>query len=143
MKPANRNLGIILVAIAQFLVSSLSLIAGILLLLLITGAVEVFDESLTNLSLSIKGLILLGLAISLFGLIVTYGLWTLKRWGWIGSIMFQTLCIINNGLGLLAGQSISPGTYFAAALCTSLIGDLCLPSIQDVFAVDTVANVPD
>ncbi|MEM9004675.1 MAG: hypothetical protein AAGE59_14280 [Cyanobacteria bacterium P01_F01_bin.86] len=106
-----RTPGIIVIAIAQFLVSSFSLVAGVFLVLLISGALQVFSQDLTQLSIYLKGLVVLGLAISILGLVVTYGLWTLKRWGWIGSILFQGLCIANNGLGLLLGQSISTGVY--------------------------------
>ncbi|MEO1296042.1 MAG: hypothetical protein AAFW75_09605 [Cyanobacteria bacterium J06636_16] len=127
---------IILIAIAQFLVGSLSLVSGVFLLLLMTGAVQVFSQDLTGLSLYFKGLIVLRFAISIFGLAVTYGLWTLKRWGWIGSLLFQGLCIANNGLGLLIGHTISAGVYVSAIFCTGLIAALCLPSVKTIFEVE-------
>ena len=136
MKLMNRPLSITLVAIAQLIVSSLSLVSGIFLMLLVTGVLQVFSQDLTGLSLYLKGLVALGFAISLWGLIATYGLWTLKRWGWIGSLLFQGLCIANNGLALLAGQPLSAGVYFSAALGTSLIAALCLPSVRAVFLLN-------
>ena len=135
-----RTLGIIIIAIVQFIVSSLSLVAGIFLLMLMTGTVQVFSQDLTELSFYYKGLIVLGFAISLFGLGVTYGLWTLKRWGWVGSLMFQGLCIANNALGLLVGQTISPQVYFSAVLSTGLIAVLCLPSVRTVFLSDSAES---
>lgn len=129
-----RSLSITLFAIIQGLISLSSLASGIFLLLLMTGTVQVFSQDLQALSLPLKGLVAVGFAISLFGLVVTYGLWQLKPWGWTGSIIFQVLCIANNGLTLAAGQEISTGVYFSIAFCTTLIAALFLPSVRDVFA---------
>ncbi|MEM0981589.1 MAG: hypothetical protein AAGH78_15115 [Cyanobacteria bacterium P01_H01_bin.58] len=118
---------------AQFLVSSLSLLSGIFLMLLMTGTVQVLSNDLTGLPNYLKGLVLLGLVISLLGLIVTYGLWALKPWGWLGSLLFQGLCVVNNGLALLAGQHVSAGTYFSVSLCVALGVGLCMPGVRDLF----------
>jgi len=129
----SRSLSITFIAIIQGLTSLSSLVSGIFLVLLITGTVQVFSQDLQNLSLSLKGLVAVGLAISLYGLAVTYGLWQLKPWGWIGSIIFQVLCIANNGLALLAGQEISSRVYFSIAFGSTLMAALFLPSVRDVF----------
>jgi len=129
-----RPLSLIIISIVQLIVSSLSLVSGVFLLLLMTGTVEVFSQDLTQLPLSLKGLVVLGLAISVFGIVASYGLWTLKRWGWMGSIAFQVLCMANNGLGILAGQPLSSGVYFSAALCTGLIVALYMPNVRELFA---------
>ncbi|MEM1309554.1 MAG: hypothetical protein AAGF98_08765 [Cyanobacteria bacterium P01_H01_bin.153] len=139
-KNVTRSLSIILIAIVQGLVSLSSLASGVFLLLLMTGTVQVFSQDLQELSLPLKGLVAVGFAISLFGLVVTYGLWQLKPWGWTGSIIFQVLCIANNGLTLAAGQEISNSVYFSIAFCITLIAALFLPSVRDVF--DAVAVAP-
>ncbi|NER81609.1 MAG: hypothetical protein F6K42_19000 [Leptolyngbya sp. SIO1D8] len=136
------NLSIRIVAIAQFVVSGLSLVTGVLLGLLASGQLHIFSQDLTSMPLYLKGLIVLGLAISLLGLIASYGLWTLKRWGWVGSLLFQGLCIANNGLALLAGQSLSAGLYFSVMLCVGFMGVLCLPSVRRVFFPVTPAPIP-
>ena len=110
-----------------------SLISGAFLVLLMTGTAQIFSRDLTELSLPLKGLIALGLAISLFGLVVTVGLWRRQWWGWVGSLIFQSLCIANNGLALLAGQSITLGVGVAIAVCLTLILALCLPAIRTIF----------
>ncbi len=135
MKSVERTPANLLIAIAQFLVSSLSLVSGIFLLLLMTGTLQVFSQDLTSLALPFKGLIVLGFAISLLGLVVTYGFWTLKRWGWLGSLLFQGFCIANNGLGLLIGHTLSAGVYVSAIFSTGLIALLCLPGVRAVFEV--------
>jgi hypothetical protein len=129
-----RSLSITIIAILQGFISVTSLASGIFLGLLITGTVEVWSQDLTTLSLPLKGLVALGLAISLFGVVVTYGLWNLKPWGWMGSLIFQMLCIVNNGLAILAGQSITGGVYFSTAFCIALIGALWMPSVRNVLA---------
>ena len=133
----SRSLTIILIALIQGFVSLLGLVSGIFLVLLMTGAVQVFSQDLQSLSLPLKGLVAMGLAISLFGLAVTYGFWQLKSWGWTGSLIFQVMCIANNGLGLLAGQEVSSRVYFSVAFCVTLIAALFLPSVRDVFEAAT------
>ena len=128
-----RSLSITIIAVIQGLISSLSLVSGIFLILLATGAVQVYSQDLTNLSLSLKGLVALGLALSLFGIVVTVGLWQLKPWGWIGSLMFQALCILNNCLAIWLGQSLTQGVYFSWAICIALMTALLMPGVRDRF----------
>jgi hypothetical protein len=133
-KMRSRSLSVTILAILQGLISFASFGSGLFLLLLISGAIQVWSHDLVGLSLYLKGLVVLGLAISLFGLVVTYGLWTLKFWGWTGSLIFQGLCIVNNGLAILAGQSMTAGVYFSTALCMAFIGALLMPNIRQELA---------
>lgn len=133
----SRSLSITLIAIVQGLISLSSLSSGIFLLLLMTGTLQVFSQDLQDLSLALKGLVVVGLAISGYGLVVTYGLWRLKPWGWVGSIIFQGLCIVNNALAVLAGQAVNTRVYFSVAFCLTLMAALYLPSVRDVFEAGT------
>ena len=129
----SRTPSLILIAVLQGLVSFLAIASGIFLVLLMTGTLQLFSQDLRTLALPLKGLVVAGLAISVFGLVVTYGLWQLKPWGWTGSIIFQFLCIANNGMTLLAGQEISPKVYFSVAFCFTLMAALFLPNVRDLF----------
>ncbi|MBD0268874.1 MAG: hypothetical protein ICV77_11355 [Cyanobacteria bacterium Co-bin8] len=128
----NRSWGIGLIAWVQFFISGLSLITGALLILLLTGQVELFSADLTRLSPFFKGLVVAGFLISILGMVSAVGLYQLKRWGWVGSLLFQGLCLLNNGLALLGGQAPSFGVYFSATLCTAIIAGLCQPSIRSM-----------
>ena len=132
-----RSLTLTAIALVQGFISVMSLVSGICLVLLMTGAAQLFSRDLTGLSLPLKGLIVLGLAISLLGLVVTVGLWRRQRWGWVGSLIFQSLCIANNGLALLAGQSMTLGVGVAIAVCLTLIVVLCLPTIRAAFTPES------
>lgn len=126
----NRSLGVVLIALVQFLVSSLSLVSGGVLILLMTGQIEIFSADLTRLSPVFKGLVISGFLISLLGLVSAVGLWQLRRWGWLGSLVFQSLCLLNNGLAVLAGQAPSFGVYFSASLCAATILGLSQPRVR-------------
>jgi len=127
-----RNLSITLVSLAQLGISVLSLISGTLLLLLMTGRVELFSADLTQLSTYFKGLVVLGLFISSLGIVSALGLWRLQKWGWVGSLAFQGLCILNNILILLGGRPLTLGIYFSAGISGALLFALLLPSIRAV-----------
>lgn len=134
----SRSPGLILVAIAQFIISLISLASGIFLLLLLTGQMQVFSADLTRLSVYFKGLVIAGFGISLLGVAASIGLWYGKRWGWIGSLAFQSLCLLNNGLAIAGGQSPSFGVYFSAILSVALIGGLLLPGIRPPLSADAL-----
>lgn len=128
-----RPFGVTLIAIAQFLISILSLGAGIVLVLIVTGQIQVLTSDVTVFPLPLKALVGLGLLISALGLAASVGLWQLKRWGWITSLLFQGLCILNNAVGIVAGQPPSVGVYISVSLSTALIVALCLPAVQSRF----------
>ena len=60
-----RSLTLTAIALLQGFISVMSLVSGICLVLLMTGAAQLFSRDLTGLSLPLKGLIVLGLANSL------------------------------------------------------------------------------
>lgn len=124
------RLGIRLVALIQFGLSGLSLISGGVLLLLMSGQIQLYAADLTRLEPIYKGLIISGEAISLLGIVAAWGLGRQQRWGWLGSVGFQGLCLLNNALAVIAGQPPSVGTYVSAGVCTAMIGLLCLPQIR-------------
>lgn len=125
-----RNLSVILVAVAEFGISALSLVSGILLVLLMSGRMEVFSADLTQLSDYFKGLVIFGLFISGLGMTSAIGLWRLQRWGWLGSLLFQGLCILNNVLIVLGGRPLTLGIYFSAGVSGALLFALLLPSVR-------------
>ncbi|NJN22471.1 MAG: hypothetical protein HC812_16450 [Leptolyngbya sp. RL_3_1] len=132
MEP-HRPLSITVIAIAQLVISTLSLVAGLILVLIVTGQIQVLTSDVTVFPLPLKALVGLGLAISVLGLTASVGLWQMQRWGWIVSLVFQGLCILNNAVGVVAGQPPSPGVYASVSLSTAMIVALCAPSVQDRF----------
>jgi hypothetical protein len=131
-----RPISILAITLVQSFVSLTSLASGIILLLLTTGRVRFLSQDLSNIPLYLKGLIGLGMAISLWGVVVTYGLWQLKRWGWLGSLMFQLMCVVNNGLAVVAGQSMTVAVYVSTTFCIASIGVLWMPRVRQVITPD-------
>jgi hypothetical protein len=128
-----KNLPIKIIALVQIGISLLSLVSGTVLLLLMTGQIEVFSANLTQLSVYFKILIGFGLVASLWGLVVSFGLWRLQRWGWLGSLIFQALCLVNNGLILLGGRPLTFGVYVSVGISVGLLLGLLLPGISQMF----------
>ena len=125
-----RSLAVTIMAVAQLAHSSLSLVSGGILLLLITGQLHLFSADLTGLSLYFKGLVVTGTVISLVGLVGGIGLWRRRAWGWIAAIVFQGLCLLNNGLALLGGRPPSTGVYVSIGVFVGMLMLLCLPSVR-------------
>jgi hypothetical protein len=125
-----RSLSITLVALAQLGISTLSLVSGSVLILLMTGQIEIFSADLTHLPDYFKALVIFGLIVSVLGIVAAYGLWQLQRWGWMASLVFQGLCILNNVLILLGGRPLTLGVYFSAGISGALLFALLLPSVR-------------
>ena len=140
MEPA-RPLTLTVIAIAQWVISILSLGAGIILVLIVTGQIPGLTSDLTVFPFPLKVLVGLGLVISTLGLGASVGLWQMQRWGWILSLVFQGLCILNNAVGVVAGQPPSGGVYISVSLSTAMIVGLCLPAVQARFFPDSPENV--
>lgn len=121
------------IALLQGIISGLSVVSGVLLILLMTGQVQFFSHDLTQFSTSLKALIVLGLAISLEGAIATVGLWQLRPWGWFSSLGFHTLCIVNTGLTLAAGQPLNTSVYLSTLTSIVLLACLALPTTRQHF----------
>ena len=132
---------VLTLALVQGFISIISLVSGAFLVLLMTGHAQIFSADLTHLSGYFKGLILSGLGISLVGVVATYGLWRVQRWGWIASVLFQLLCLLNNGLALLGGQSFSVGVYFSVGICGLMLAALMLPTVRQTFSIMTSAEL--
>jgi hypothetical protein len=129
-----KNLSIKIIAFVQISISLLSLVSGTVLLLLITGQIEVFSANLTQLSAYFKGLVGFGLVVSLWGLVASFGLWRLQQWGWLGSLIFQALCLVNNGLIVLGGRPLTFGVYVSVGISGSLLAWLLLPGMHQRFS---------
>lgn len=135
-----KSWAVLTLALVQGFISAISLVSGIFLVLLMTGYAQIFSADLTHLSGYFQGLILSGLGISLVGMAATYGLWQMQRWGWIASVLFQLLCLLNNGLALLGGQSFSAGVYFSVGICGLMLAALMLPTVRHAFGIMTSAE---
>ena len=127
---AQRPWFLTVIALFQGIISGLSVVSGVLLMLLMTGQVQLFSHDLTQLSMALKVLIVLGLVISLEGAIATVGLWQLRSWGWFGSLGFHALCIVNTGLTLAVGQPLNTSVYLSTLTSITLLACLALPTTR-------------
>lgn len=130
VSPPKRPWSLVAIALFQGLISGLSLVSGLLLLLLVTGYLQVLGQDLTRFPWTLKGLVGLGTVISLEGAIATVGLWQLRPWGWLGSVLFHLLCVVNTGLTLAAGQSLTPGVGISTAVSVLLGVALMQPALR-------------
>lgn len=118
------------IAVVQLAHSSLSLVSGGILLLLMSGQVRLFSADLTGLSLYFKCLVVTGTIISLVGLVGGIGLWRRRAWGWGAAMAFQGLGLLNNALALLGGRSPSASVYVSMGVFAGMMALLCLPSVR-------------
>jgi hypothetical protein len=116
---SSKPTGIVILAILQLLEALVALAIGALAL--IAGA----------LLLPIFGLLLafFPLLIGIIGLILFYGLWTLKGWAWLWTLIINILSIILGLLGNLADMT----NLLSIAISVIIVIYLFMPNVRAAF----------
>ncbi len=110
-----RSLGIAVLVVAQYCIAIIHIVSGFTLLL---GVFSPMGAQQTPLIYSVYTL-----AYGVLVLFFTYGIWTGKRWGWIGTVAVALFVIIADSLVLLNLPSISgiPKSATIAEVLYSLV----------------------
>jgi hypothetical protein len=112
----NRPVGVTIIAVLQLIGSIFSLLIGLGVLILKDAFLKTlaespeFQQSAQDLPPGVLGgvAIFTGVIIlvaSLIGFLLTYGLFTLKGWAWIVTLIFSALGILGNLSGIITGQN--------------------------------------
>lgn len=86
MTTTERPLGVSIIAVLNWIVGVLAIIAGF-------GALTIIP---------LLGIV--SLLLGAFAIYVGYGLWTLLDWAWMVAVILQLLNVISNGFQLLSGE---------------------------------------
>jgi hypothetical protein len=115
---AGKPIGIVILAILQLISALTSLVFGGLAIMA-AMAIPLF-----GIFAALAGLILL--IVGIIGLILFYGLWNMKGWAWLWTL-------IENGLSLLAGLTNPIANIITIAISLVIIIYLFVPSTRDAF----------
>lgn len=139
----NRPTGVTILAVLQAILSGMSLLAGISILALKDVFLEAlvatpeFQQSAQDLPPGVlegvataTGIIVL--ISGLIGLLLAYGLFKLKGWAWIVTLIFQILGILSSIINLING--ISPGvTVIQLVIAGVIVYYLLRPEVKRAF----------
>jgi hypothetical protein len=115
---AGKPIGIVILAILQLLSALYYLVVG--------GLAVMVAAQLGIFAIFVAFAGLITLIIGIIGLILFYGLWTLKGWAWLWTL-------IANGLGLLVGIMDPIANIIGIAISLVIIIYLFVPSTRDAF----------
>jgi len=104
-----RILGIVVLAVAQFTIGVIHVFSGFLLLFASPSTTFILSAQLP------KIYSIYTLAFGLLTLIVTYGIWLGRSWGWNGTVAVSIFVIVADALALLNLPSIPGIPKLAAA----------------------------
>lgn len=129
----NRPTGVTILAVLQLIFSVLGLIGGLGVLLFGGQLAETASQqgqAGLNGTLQILGLVVV--VSSLIGILLAWGLFTLKGWAWITTLIFQGLGILSN-LASLAQGSNAGGAVFSIVISGVIIYYLLRPEVKQAF----------
>lgn len=110
-------MGIIILAVLQLLSA---------LFYLATGALLLLPLLVTPLAILGAWFALIFLIVGIVGLILFYGLWTLKSWAWLWTLII-------NILGILGGLGNIMGNIIGLAISIIIVIYLLMPDIRSKF----------
>ncbi len=133
---SQRPTGVTILAVLQLLNSALGLLLSLGVLLLGGLVISGMGAENSGEAVAIGG-VLLFLAIfflifSLIGLIMGYGLWTLRAWAWLGTLIFQGIGILAHIVTLFAGD-LSGGSVMGLVISGVIINYLLQPNVKRAF----------
>ena len=114
-----RPTGVIILALLQLISSLLAILAGVLILAV------VFMLPLLGMILA-----LIPLIIGIIGLILFWGLWTLKGWAWFWTLFFNFVALL---LGAMSFDIANLTGLLSLALNAIIVIYLLLPSTRAAF----------
>lgn len=122
---SDRPFGVTIIALVQLLSSLATLYAGQLILMGFADVGAPFSPS------EIFTFGILTLILGAIGVLLSYGLFTLKPWAWVGTIILQGLAIL---LNLVSGVSTSRGGEIGALIISLvIIYYLYTPAVKGTF----------
>lgn len=142
--PVNRPVGVTVLATMQAITSGIALLAGLGILIFSQDVASLVADNpeLQQSSEQISPELLQGVAIasgiffilfSLIGLWVAFGLFKLKGWAWLTTLIFQGFSIIGN-LSNLANSIGSPGSsVLQLAIAGVIVYYLLRPNVKRAF----------
>jgi len=122
-----RPTGVTVVAILEVIIGVLYVSEG---LLLIAGAKLAGVASSTKLSADVGPFGAIILVLGLFAILISYGIWTRKRWAWTYAITISALGILTNVTAFFFGLTFS---VLGAALALLVIYYLTRPNVKAFF----------
>jgi hypothetical protein len=135
--PASKPLGVVLLALAVAVVGALGLITGIsLLVLAFSGQVtdlvtELTPADATTVALALGWTFVIEAGIAL---VVAYGLFALKVWGWLAALLLLGWRVIAAAFALLTGSLTFGWAALMATVAALLIAYLMTRNVKAAFA---------
>lgn len=135
MDTIKRPLGITILGVVRLASSVLCIVGGTMVLLNRREIMERLARdpgSSTDLNLLTLGMLAM-IGLGCVGLLLAYGLFTLRGWAWICTLALQIATIINALVHIDRGEMFSWGAVAAIIIATAIIAYLFRPNVKRAF----------
>jgi uncharacterized membrane protein (DUF2068 family) len=131
----NRPIGVTILAVLQLIFSGLTLLIGLGVFAFKDLIVEKLAQNPSlpqepGLIASFGGVLIV---YGLIGLLLGYGLFTLKGWAWITTLVFQALGVLSNLFSLVSRQGSPGGAVLSIVISAVIIYYLLRPEVKRAF----------
>lgn len=131
----NRPTGVIIIAILQLISGIFATLGGLYILFFRSAIFQRFSAS-ENFSQTPTFIIAFGgilLLAGLIGLLIAYGLFTLKPWAWLTALVLNGLSILSSLSALLSNQSRKSGDIIGLIIAGVIVYYLLRPEVKRAF----------
>lgn len=140
----NRPIGVIIIAVLQLIGSIMSLLVGLGILIFRDAFLQMlsqspeFQQSAQDLPPGVLGGVatftgVVMLIASLIGFLLAYGLFTLKGWAWIVTLIFSALGILSNLSSIITGQTNRGFAVIQLVISIVIVYYLWRPEVKRAF----------
>lgn len=131
----NRPIGVTILAVLQ-LISGIFASLGGLYILFFRSAIFQRTSELENSAQSRTSIALFGgflLIVGLIGLLLAYGLFTLKTWAWLTALVLNGLSILSSISAILFNQNRRGGDILGLIIAVVIVYYLLQPEVKRAF----------
>lgn len=131
----NRPIGVTLIAVLQLIISIFATLGGLYIFFFRSGIFTRVSE-LENVPKNptlILGFAVILLIVGLIGLLIAYGLFTLKNWAWLTALILNGLSILSSLSAIFSNQTRKGGDIFALIIAGLIVYYLMRPEVKRAF----------
>lgn len=131
----NRPMGVTIIAVLQLIISIFATLGGLYIFFFRSGIFSRGSEleNIPKNSTFVAGFAVVLLIVGLIGLLITYGLFSLKKWAWLTALILNGLSILSSLSAIFSNQTRKGGDIFGLIIAGVIVYYLLQPEVKRAF----------
>ena len=131
----NRPMGVTIIAVLQLIISIFAIFGGLYIFFFRSGFFSRISEleKVPNNPTLVVGFAVFLLIVGLIGLLIAYGLFTLKNWAWLTALILNGLSILSSLSAILSNQTRKGGDILGLIIAVVIVYYLLRSEVKRAF----------